>query len=698
MLCFVFLRLVVAVATVLTSECVGTTITLEDVLQCSPDNMKCCATMREDRLPNLIVKYDCSQPDNATIALPPGTNKTSPFRLFVSISCLTRLPRDLCDYPNIASIRAVHGHIATVPNLSCLKNLIALELYYNELTSVETGVFHGLTRLRYINLAHNKIHTIEPGVFTEDLSGLMRVHLSHNELTASEAWPMRITHQFCYFDLSYNNISHFSNKENWFIDVSKNYGPGMVDFSHNVYTTWVSVELKIFGIHDLKMIGIFMAWGFDFRHNKWICDCNFHEFLHLASNLPVVIWRGYFDVLCDSPDHLKGMAVLDVPLDAFVCNVTDKCPRECLCQDQPEKKQMLVDCRDRNLTHLPATLPDGNLKLLFGENSITSLEAVSYLQRTKYLDLSRNNIKMITPTAIDMLQNSVEFLGLSDNLLESLPKKIQNIPYSKLEIKRNKFVCSCSSTWMSLWLSNQPGNYNVTDITCSTPTDHTIQLVRADKELLNCRGGSPFPKIFSALLGTFAVIFILLLILTVLFRFELMHLLHTGAKKLKRSREDVLEYDLFVSVDGECESDRVWSKKLLNELEQNHNLRLYFPLRDMDPGTVITDEVIKTLKRSCAAVIVLSRSYVENPSKMFEFTETYNIMVRQQQGRLIVARLDNITTASNGYLNAFLRLKKFIDADRCNLFEKIAEQVQEEKSLHLNPPSLSVSEVEIVTA
>ncbi|XP_046555305.1 protein toll-like [Haliotis rubra] len=408
--------------------------------------------------------------------------------------------------------------------------------------------------------------------------------------------------------------------------------------------------------------------------------------------------EGYFNVLCDSPDHLKGKAVLDLPLDAFVCNVTDKCPRDCLCQDQPEKKQMLVDCRGRNFTHLPSTLPDGNLKLLFDDNSITSLKAVGYLQRTKYLHLSRNNIKMITPTAIDMLQNGVEFLGLSDNLLESLPKKIQNIPYSKLEIKRNPFVCSCSSTWMSPWLRNQPGNYNVTDITCSTPADHTVQLVRANKKLLNCQVGSPFPKIFSALLGTFAVIFMLLLILAVLFRYELMHLLHTGAKKLKRTSDDVSEYDLFVSVDGECEYDRVWSKKLLNELEQNYNLRLYFPLRDMDPGTVITDEVIKTLKRSCAAVIVLSRSYVENPSKMFEFTETYNIMVRQRLGRLIVARLDNVTTASNGYLNAFLRLKKFIDADKYDLFEKIADQVQEEKSLHLNNRSLSVSEVEIITA
>ncbi|XP_071105477.1 protein toll-like [Haliotis cracherodii] len=688
------LRLVFLIAIVLISVSVGTSVTVEDVLQCSVDDMECCNNMREDRLPNLILNYDCSQPDNVTLRLPPGTNKTSPFRLFFSNPCITRLPEDICDYPNIASIRAGAGYIETIPSLSCLKNLIALELFNQEIKSVETGVFFGLERLRYINLAYNKIHTIEPGVFSEDLHGLMRVDLDHNDLTASEAWPMRITHDFCYFGLSYNKISHFSNEENWLVDVSKSYGPGMVDFSHNLYTKWVSEELKIYGIHDLKIIGIFMAWGFDFRHNKWICDCNFHEFLHLASNLPMVISRYYFNVLCDSPAHLKGKQVLNLPLDAFVCNVTDKCPQDCLCQDQPEKKQMLVDCRGRNLTRLPSTVPEGNLKLLFGDNSITFLEAVGYLQRTKYIDVSRNNIKIIEPSAIDLLQNGVAFLGLSDNLLEFLPEKIQNIHYSKLEINRNPFVCSCSSTWMSLWLRYQHPNYNVTDITCLMPAGNTVQLVRADKRLLNCQIRSPFPKIFSALLGTFAVIFVLLVALVVVFRYELMHLLHTGAKKLKRTSDDDSEYDLFVSVDGESESDRVWSKKLLNELEQNHNLRLYFPLRDMDPGTVITDEVIKTLQRSRAAVIVLSGSYVDNPSKMFEFTETYNIMVKQRRGRVIVARLDNVTTASNGYLNAFLRLKKYIDADNCDLFEMIAHEVQEEKSQ--NSPSRSVSQVEIM--
>ncbi|XP_048255167.1 toll-like receptor 4 [Haliotis rufescens] len=423
--------------------------------------------MTEDRLPNLILNYDCSQPDNVTLLLPPGTNKTSPFRLFFSNLCITRLPEDICDYPNIASIRAVTGKIETIPSLSCLKNLIALVLVNQEVKSVETGVFVGLERLRYIDLAYNKIHTIEPGVFSEDLHGLMRVHLDYNELTASEAWPIRITHEFCVFGLSHNNISHFSNEEN-----------------------------------------------------------------------------------------------------------------------------------------------------------------------------------------------------------------------------------CCSSTWMSLWLRYQPRNYNVTDITCLMPAGNTVQLVRADQRLLNCQIRSPFPKIFSALLGTFAVIFVLLVALVVVFRYELMHLLHTGAKKLKRTSDEDSEYDLFVSVDGESESDRVWSKKLLNGLEQNHNLRLYFPLRDMDPGTVITDKVIKTLQRSRAAVIVLSSSYVDNPSKMFEFTETYNIMVKQRRGRVIVARLDNVTTATNGYLNAFLRLKKYIDADNCDLFEKIVHEVQEEKSQ--NSRSRSVSQVEIM--
>ena len=69
------------------------------------------------------------------------------------------------------------------------EGLAALEWIYlqnNDLTTLEAGVFEGLTALRWLQLQDNDLTTLEPGLF-EGLTALRWLQLQDNDLTALEA-------------------------------------------------------------------------------------------------------------------------------------------------------------------------------------------------------------------------------------------------------------------------------------------------------------------------------------------------------------------------------------------------------------------------------------------------------------------------------------------------------------------------------
>lgn len=89
---------------------------------------------------------------------------------------------------------SLQTHTTTVQPgaFSGLSNLRSLDLSQNSLGGLPAGELCGLGSLRRLNLSHNALTSLASlGAACPGGSGLVTLDLSHNQLTAVEAWPWR---------------------------------------------------------------------------------------------------------------------------------------------------------------------------------------------------------------------------------------------------------------------------------------------------------------------------------------------------------------------------------------------------------------------------------------------------------------------------------------------------------------------------
>nr|KAG5713279.1 hypothetical protein BaRGS_007806 [Batillaria attramentaria] len=251
--------------------------------------------------------------------------------------------------------------------------------------------------LEEVWLDYNVITHIHPNAFDVSLPNLNKFSITHNRLHAIELWPLTLHHPFCKFDFSYNLITEVTNNRNWTIDPALNYGPGWVDLSHNQLFHSPAKFLKRYGLlNPLILWAKFLHWGFDLRNNPFHCDCGFYEIVVWLGKLKTVMWRDYFNITCTSPPVFNGVSVMDLPAERLTCDVTTNCPKDCTCTERPHHKDTLVDCAGLGLSDLPDVVPDGNLTLMFANNSLVRVFPRRYLKRALTVDLSNNRIETIS--------------------------------------------------------------------------------------------------------------------------------------------------------------------------------------------------------------------------------------------------------------------------------------------------------------
>ncbi|VDK71993.1 unnamed protein product [Litomosoides sigmodontis] len=132
---------------------------------------------------------------------------------------------------------------------------------------------------------------------------------------------------------------------------------------------------------------------------------------------------------------------------ASSCRDTSVCPSACMCT------KTTIDCRDRDLTHIPANLPPTTTELRLEQNQITYVppRAFHNLHLLKRLDLSKNNIGEIGPRAFEGLK-SLNSLVLYGNSISNLPSEAFHglINLQLLLLNANKLQCLRSDTFASL--------------------------------------------------------------------------------------------------------------------------------------------------------------------------------------------------------------------------------------------------------
>ena len=85
----------------------------------------------------------------------------------------------------VESLNSLDRSIQDLDGANLLTNATVLELWVNQITSIEQGDFQGLSNLQGLFLFSNQITSIESGAF-QGLSNLQYLDLTNNQITSLE--------------------------------------------------------------------------------------------------------------------------------------------------------------------------------------------------------------------------------------------------------------------------------------------------------------------------------------------------------------------------------------------------------------------------------------------------------------------------------------------------------------------------------
>ncbi|KAL3866464.1 hypothetical protein ACJMK2_043759 [Sinanodonta woodiana] len=365
--------------------------------------------------------------------------------------------------------------------------LVCLQISNNRLQRLPVEFLQNQSALEELDLSHNSLNSIPAKFFHSNLSALRVVNLSWNNFVIYQPWPLLLWNSVN-FDLSYNKISTTANNLGQ-KQFSNQYGSDIkVNLQFNNFTQWNdSFYEDLFGA-DENVAEKRILLIPDIRNNNWTCDCNIYKFVSSIHNSFFLYARmEALKVKCYNPPHLRDKRVFyDVALNEFVCNLTSI--DNCLVQDIPNMNTVYVDCRSRELTTMPKSLPlpDGRkLSLNLCDNSIQSLDNVEYADKIESLNLSNNALKFIDGNALRKMINVIKELDLRKNSLKYLPKEIYVLPYEKTYVEGNPLSCDCNMTWMSDWVNLAPG-YRDKSLECADANGNHHLVKEVTENLPNC--------------------------------------------------------------------------------------------------------------------------------------------------------------------------------------------------------------------
>jgi len=152
---------------------------------------------------------------------------------------------------------------------------------------------------------------------------------------------------------------------------------------------------------------------------------------------------------------------MTVPLDQFVCLVSENCPQNCTCIKRPSDLSFSVSCQPGTYHHLPEVLPNpddpppriGRFHLTFTGSNIQTLEFRQYLKRTRWIDVSNSELRSI-PDNVWRILSKIDHVDLSANQLTVLPTFLgyENITFRSLALYENPLRCNCENKWIRGWL------------------------------------------------------------------------------------------------------------------------------------------------------------------------------------------------------------------------------------------------------
>jgi Leucine-rich repeat (LRR) protein len=415
-------------------------------------------------------------------------------------SPLADVPLSICHLRSLRRLRLDRNRLRRFPgncfvHLTQLVNLTAVD---NEVAELQDGLFDGLSKLELLDFSRNRISSIGRRVFINesDLLSLYTIHLDSNYLTDIDIWPIVRGRAVGTYDrrvfvgLSDNFISTFTNTAGvpvicgsvspfMSLDLKENRIERLADLMHGFgvpsFTDWLCILGKDSLRKGRPRLHMEIAGTY-----RMICDCVDFEFYRAARTFTKSLI--FARTFCVKPDDLYSMEIPSIPLDRFVCDVTERCPAGCRCVFRPANATLHVYCSSSNLTKLPTVLPPlprAFVRYKFDFQNIPNLNIVEYrdyFANLSSLDASHSGVETVDPKAWQhLVTTSFERkILLNGNRLKSLPRDAVtsiNVSHGVLiSLDGNPWSCSCNDRWMASWLKSVQKQIVYPDgILCNSP-------------------------------------------------------------------------------------------------------------------------------------------------------------------------------------------------------------------------------------
>ncbi|KAJ7392015.1 hypothetical protein OS493_014951 [Desmophyllum pertusum] len=624
----------------------------------------------------------------------------------LSKNMLNYLPWQLFQGQNsLLELRLDHNNISVIPSdiFKDLTRIKRIDLNHNKLSHIPKELFNTLNNVEILHLENNEITRMDDEAFIIKSSSLRRIYLQNNKISripGSLLYLLLLQQNAIEIDLSSNQLT-FQDLNN-FIDlfpiepldgsfpievkpVTKH-----VSFANNNFTT---IDIEVFNRTE-KGTFEFLMWlsEIDMTGNTLLCDCKMFAFAHwlraLVQRDASIQERQFKTWKCAAPIELKDKPILSIELDQFLCQKNlENCPKECSCSERAFDGTLIIDCKGRNLSHVPPKVRRCHIELRLENNNIREIPPYPYMENVTALYLTHNNIQVLNESTVQKFKR-IEILFIDWNELTGLPRNIENINFTSLALHHNFFKCDCTTKWMKHWLQREGRRVEgINNVLCQSGNAMGKTIYTLPDEKFVCKqskeensGTQSIIKettfrIIALTLGASLVLTFIVVFLVFKYRMEMKVYMYTHFNWHPFDRIDDSDpnkiYDAFVSYSG---NDYQWVVNTLQERLENHDppYKLCVHHRDFLVGAPIQENILNSVDQSKRMLMVLSQNFVRSEWCLLEFRAAHRKVLQERMNYLIIILFDDVDMAElDDEMKLYMRTNTYLSVSNKWFWEKL---------------------------